>query len=223
LDFIGLQRALCHDDDLRNFSRPASRIAEINVTEAKRDYRAEYRRRIASGAAKGVSRSQARGHPKPSEAAIASKRTPRPIEDDRLQLAFKVLRQEKSLTAAARAAKISPERLRHFATERDIIERRGRRWTVRHQLPRRMLLFSDARAVQVVVGDFASASKVGRFMSAVSHFLRTNNPASLREFEGASVADVSGKTHVFETRPNALYRLASVHDQSFEQIYRIVV
>ena len=49
-----------------------------------------------------------------------------------------------------------------------------------------MLLFSNGRAVQVVVGDFASASKVGRFMSAVSHFLRTNNPAELREFAGES-------------------------------------
>jgi hypothetical protein len=29
------------------------------------------------------------------------------------------------------------------------------------------------------------------FMSAVSAFLRTNNPAGLREFEGESVTDVS--------------------------------
>ena len=83
--------------------------------------------------------------------------------------------------------------------------------------------FPMAQPLQVVVGDFASASKVGRFMSAVSAFLRTNNPAGLREFEGVSVADISGKTHVFETRPNALYRLASAHDQSFEHIYRIVI
>jgi hypothetical protein len=86
-----------------------------------------------------------------------------------------------------------------------------------------MLLFSDGRAVQVVVGDFASASKVGRFMSAVSAFLRTNNLAGLRQFEGVSVADISGKIHPFETRPNALYRRASAHDQSFEHIYRIVI
>lgn len=86
-----------------------------------------------------------------------------------------------------------------------------------------MLLFSNGNTLQVVVGDFEAASKVGRFMSAVSAFLRTNNPAGLREFEGMSVADISGKTHPFETRPNALYRLASAHDQSFEHIYRIVI
>ena len=130
---------------------------------------------------------------------------------------------EKSLSAAAKAAKIAPERLRHYASQRDIIERKGRRWSVRPELPRRMLLFSEGKALQVTVGDFDSASKIGRFMSAVSQFLRTNNPGGLREFEGMSVIDVSGKTHVFETCPNSPYRLASAYDQSFEHIYRIVV
>ncbi len=193
------------------------------MSKRKRDFKAEYARRVASGTAKGISRSQARGHPKPKELSVSSRRPPRPIEDDRLQLALKVLRQEKSLSAAAKAAKIAPERLRHFATERDIIERQGRRWIVRNQLPRRMLLFSDGRVLQVVVGDFDAASKIGRFMSAVGEFLRTNKPAVLSEYEGVSVADISGKIHVFETRPNALYRLASAHDQSFEHIYRIIV
>ena len=193
------------------------------MAKFNRDYKAEYASRIARGAAKGVSRSQARGHPKPKEAPVSAKRSPKPIEDGRLQIAFKVLRQERSLSAAARAAKIAPERLRHFATERDIIERQGRRWVVRHQLPRRMLLFSDGKALQVVVGDFDTASKIGRFMSAVGEFLRTNKPAGLREFEGVGITDVSGKVRPFETCPNALYRLISAHDQSFEHIYRIVV
>lgn len=193
------------------------------MLKAKRDYKSEYARRIASGAAKGISRSQARGHPKPKEAAVSSKRPSKPIADNRLQLAFKVLRQEKSLSAAAKAAKIAPERLRHFATERNIIERQGRRWIVRHDQPRRMKLFTEGSELRIVVGDFDAASKIGRFMSAVGEFLRTNKPGLLSEFEGISVTDVSGKAHVFETRPNALYRLASAHDQSFEHIYRIVV
>jgi hypothetical protein len=196
---------------------------ETREMKSKRNYAVEYARRIARAVMKGLSKSQARGHPKPAEAVIGTKRVAKPIEDDRLQIALKVLRQEKSLTAAAREAKVSPERLRRYATQKNVIERQGRRWIIRQQLPRRMLLFSDGRAVQVVVGDFASASKVGRFMSSVSAFLRTNNPAGLREFEGESVADISGKTYPFETRPNALYRIASAHDQSFEHIYRIVI
>jgi hypothetical protein len=75
------------------------------MPKSRRDYRAEYRRRIASAAAKGISRSQVRGHPKSTEVAIASKRPPRPIEDDRLQLAFKVLRQEKSLSEPPRVCR----------------------------------------------------------------------------------------------------------------------
>ena len=108
----------------------------------KRDYRAEYRRRIARGVGQGHFPQPSPRPPEAKEASVSSKRSAKPIEDDRLQLALKVLRQEKSLTAAARAAKISPERLRRYATERNIIERRGRRWIVRHELPRRMLLFS---------------------------------------------------------------------------------
>jgi len=178
---------------------------------------------MARAGARGLSRSQGRGHPKAGETAVGAKHPPRRIEDDRLQVALKTLRQEKSLTAAARAAKVSPERLRRYASEREIIEKQGRRWAVRHELPRRMLLFSNGRTLQVVVGDFDAASKIGRYMSEVGEFLRTNKPAGLQEFEGASVTDVSGKAHPFETRPNALYRLASAHDQSFEHIYRIVV
>jgi hypothetical protein len=98
---------------------------ETREMKSKRNYAVEYARRIARAVTRGLSKSQARGHPKPAETVTGSKRTA--LEDDRLQLALKVLRQEKSLTAAAREAKVSPERLRRYATEKNIIERRGRR------------------------------------------------------------------------------------------------
>ena len=188
----------------------------------KRDYRAEYARRIARGSAKGLSRTQARGHPKAIEAAVSSKRSSKPISEGRLQIAFKVLRQEKSLTAAARAAKIAPERLRHFGVKNKVLAKERGRWIVPPEVPRSFRLFTNGQDIRVRVNG-PEASVIGRFMSAVSEFLRTNNPAGLREFEGVSITDVSGKSHPFETRPNALYRLASAHDQSFEHIYRIVV
>jgi hypothetical protein len=159
---------------------------------------------MAKALDKGLSRSQARGHPKPSESAVNVRRAMRPIEDARLQLGLRVLRQEGSLSSAAREAKISPERLRRVAIEKKLIERQGRRWAVRHDLPRRMLLFSNGKELTVIVGDFDAASKIGRYMAAVRKFLRTNNPDGLGEFAGQSVTDVSGKTHVFETRRNTL-------------------
>jgi hypothetical protein len=55
-----------------------------------------------------------------------------------IQLAFRVLRQERNFAKAARAAKLSPERWRKYAIERGLIEKSGRRWRTRPDLPRRM-------------------------------------------------------------------------------------
>ena len=111
--------------------------------KSKRNYAVEYARRIARAVTRDFRRAKPAATPSRLRPLSGSKRTAKPLEDDRLQLALKVLRQEKSLTAAAREAKVSPERLRRYATEKNIIERRGRRWIVRRELPRRMLLFSD--------------------------------------------------------------------------------
>lgn len=191
------------------------------MTQRTRDHQAEYARRIANALARGLSRSQARGHAKAGE--IPSRGPALPITDDRLQLALRVLRQETNFQSAAKAARISPERLRRHAIERGLIEKSNRRWQPRADLHRRMRIFSGGKALTIIVPDLASASLVGRYMSAVGAFLRTNNPAGLREFLSASVTDISGTTRLFETRPNTLYRLASAHDQSFEHIYRIVI
>ena len=95
------------------------------MSKKLRNYGAEYARRIANATARGLSRSQARGHAKAAEAPPRG--TPRPIEDDRLQLALRTLRRQKSLSEAARAARVSPERLRKHAIERGLIEKTGRR------------------------------------------------------------------------------------------------
>ena len=114
-----------------------------------RDHKTEYARRIARGLASGLSRSQARGHPKSAEAPART--SSRPISDDRIQRAFRVLRQERSFAEAARAAKVSPERLRNYAIERGLIEKHGRRWQTRADLPRRMLIFSIGKSLAVTV------------------------------------------------------------------------
>jgi hypothetical protein len=49
------------------------------VAKVKRDYKAEFARRVADGAAKGVTRRQAGGHPKPREAALSAKRRERSL------------------------------------------------------------------------------------------------------------------------------------------------
>jgi hypothetical protein len=187
----------------------------------QRNYAVEYLRRIARGLAKGLTRTQARGHPRQYEGFISRRKRPS-IDDERLQRALRTLRQEKSLRAAAKAARISPERLRHIAQSKGAIRKQGRRWVIDPDLPRRMPLFSRGHAIQVtVLGD--AASKIGAYMDAVGRFVNSSDRDLLEPFVGQSVTDTAGKVHPFETNPNMLHRLTTAGEGTFEQVYRLVV
>jgi hypothetical protein len=88
--------------------------------------------------------------------------------------------------------------------------------------PRPFRIFSRGREVEVILPGYDEARLAGQYMSAVGHFLRTNDRKFLRPFEGRSVVDVRGKRHPLETRPNVLYRLSPDSTESYPQIYRIV-
>ncbi len=193
------------------------------MSRKPRDYRAEYARRIARGLGRGLSRSQARGHPRSKEKLVRKvAKTKAPKVDRRLEDAVAALRKGRSLTASARHAHVSPERLRrHLSSLRFVSQKRGR-WVVGTDTRRRrMLLYSRGRDVEVVVRA-AEAAKIGRFMGAVSQFLETNDASVLAPFAGQSIVDAKGKRHPFETDPNALYRLADTGGSTFEDVYRIV-
>ncbi len=74
------------------------------MRKKKRDFAAEYRRRIQRGLAKGLSKSQARGHRRPSEAKVTKNAKQEALEDHRLQLGLRFLRKERSFAK-------QPERL----------------------------------------------------------------------------------------------------------------
>jgi hypothetical protein len=86
-----------------------------------------------------------------------------------------------------------------------------------------MLIYSQGESYAVTVATFPNASKVGRYMAAVGKFLRGNDPIHLKPFIGKSIKDAKGKTHIFETNPNAIYRIAASGGKSFEEIYRIII
>ena len=71
------------------------------MPKRKRDYKAEYRRRIERGLKKGLSHSQARGHPKAGE-ALVSTGLKTPESDAKLEAAVKRLREGNSQSAAAK-------------------------------------------------------------------------------------------------------------------------
>lgn len=193
------------------------------MVKRKRDYRAEYRRRIAGARAKGLSKAQARGHRKAGEKASRRTARERSVEDHKIQIALRTLRRTKSVSTAAKEAHLSPEKLRQIATEKGILEKRGRRWVVKSDIARRVLVYSGGQRSIITIGTMKMASLAGQYMSAVGRFLETGDQALLRPFANKAVVDDAGNKHPLETRPNALYRLSFSGGQSFEQIYRIVV
>lgn len=188
----------------------------------KRDFQAEYRRRIARGLAKGQSKSQARGHRKANEPSSSKRRASKVLEDARLQTALRALREHKNFAKAAKEAGLSTERLRTYAKEKDLLEKPHGRWQLKGSLPRRVVIFSKGRERIITVGDIKAASLVGKYMSHVGWFLTTNDKTHLKRFAKKSVKDINGKSYLLEVRPNVLYRL-NTGGNSFEQIYRIVV
>jgi hypothetical protein len=186
----------------------------------KRDYAREYQNRVARGAERGFTRSQARGHPaaglKPLRLAPLEK-----ADVVKLEAGYKALRRGSSLTKAAKENHIAPERLRRYLREQHVAERRGRRWVaLDDKRPRTMLLYSGGEARTVTVGR-AAASDIGTYFSAVGQFLETNDPIYIRRFDYRDVTDIRGVAYPYETDPNTLYRLASAGDNTFEQIYNI--
>jgi hypothetical protein len=186
----------------------------------KRDYAAEYSRRVARGLAKGLSRSQARGHPRATEQHLSPGRA----ASQRLEAGVAALRKTKNLGAAARQAKVAPERLRRYLKDLDFVAKQRGRWVVgTDPRLRRVLIYADGQKRNIVVQGYEPAALIGSYWNAVGEFLQTNDPAYLAPFIGVEVRDSNGRAYTFETRPNVLYRLSNEGGDSFEQVYRIVV
>lgn len=185
--------------------------------------KARRRRRNRHGLAKAAPKSQARGKRRPSLAKVSQSRIRRAVADAKLQLGLRLLRTEKSIAEAARKAGIQPSKLRAYAIKKKLLAKRGKRWVVQKDIPRKVLIYSDGREHAITVSKFKSASLIGEYMAAVRWFVQTNDLRHLEPFAGKSVKDISGTRFPLETRPNVLHRLASSGGDSFEQIYRIVV
>ncbi|MBY0344659.1 MAG: hypothetical protein K2Q29_12460 [Sphingomonadales bacterium] len=194
-------------------------VSKASPVPRKRDYKAEYQRRIANAAKRGLSRSQARGHARAGENSVRAK----PVQsDDRLEDALKLLRQTGNQSRAAKEAGVSAERFRRFLRSNALAERQGRQWLITDNRSRRMTVITDGDAIALTLRDFEQSSLNGKHQAAVGMFLRTNDADLLAPFEGRSVIDAAGKAHPLETDPNALYRIDNAGGEEFHQIYRLI-
>ena len=104
----------------------------------------------------------------------------------------------------------------------DVLEKRDGRWVVNDQRQRPVLMYSRGREIVITVRGYEPAKLVGEYMAAVKEFLQTNDARLLEPYQNQSVTDMKGRRHVFETRPNTLYRLHATEGTSFEQVYKIL-
>ena len=184
----------------------------------RRDYKAEYQRRIANAAKRGLSRSQGRGHARHHEAPIRQRAT----HDDGLEAALRALRQLGSQSLAAKQAGVSTERFRRFLRENTLAERRGRTWHITDNRLREMQVITGGEIRRVKFAGFDQASLNGQHLAAVKSFISSNDFKLLRPFIGRSVIDAKGKAHLLETNPNTLHRLAATGNEVFHEIYRLI-
>lgn len=183
-----------------------------------RDFKKEYATRIVNATARGLSRSQARGHARSGEARVKAAKLK---ADDRLEAALKIFRKTGDRAAAARSVNIAPERFRRFLRENVQIEGRGRSVKIIDPRQRWMPVLTNGERKFMWLRDFDQASLNGKHMNAAHQFTETNEFDLLTPFEGRVVIDTKGKAHPLETDPNELHRLADQDEAPFHEMYRM--
>lgn len=180
-----------------------------------------WQRRPAKNLIRNAKKADAKGGRKAKKITLRATRPRR--YDPKLEFGLAYMRGGDSLAEAARKIGVTSAKLRGYVAASGIaIRKRGKWHFKRDRRFRRMPLYSDGRRVVITVHNGKTASLIGSYMRAVRSFFDTEDIQLLDPFRDQSVPDVNGKRHVFETRPNILFRLDASGIEPFELVYEIV-
>ena len=197
------------------------------MVRRQRDYRAEQERRIRNGLAKGLTRSQARGHAKAGEtpASKIGKESKRVKPDPTLEGALLSMRDGKSLTAAAKEAHVSRERLASYIRTYAGASRTGKGWefsdTRRRRVP--ILQAGDTRYQVTKIRGYEGARLAGQHYDDARQLVENPDQFQLfhEKWDGKGLTDIHGHLHPFSTNYNEISRMLSTDEPDWSRIYKI--
>lgn len=130
-----------------------------------------------------------------------------------LHVLARMRRTGSSLTAAAKEEHIDPRTVRKYLKS----EMQGRgRPTKADRRKRDMLIPTTIGNAPVTVRGSKQASELGKYMSAVSKYLRNGDVEGLARFEGKSIGG-----HALITDPDLLSSLAQAGALTLDEIYAV--
>lgn len=132
--------------------------------------------------------------------------------------ALRLMRQGKSLTAAARAVGSDPRTVRKYVGKA-LRHREG----IYHPIPvdrmrRPMRVLTPAGLLVVDVWSSRTASRLAKYWGAVDHYLRTGDRRRLAPFAGKRFR-AQGQVIAFVTDSRLLEQLANAGEVRFEDLY----
>jgi hypothetical protein len=187
-----------------------------------RDYREEYKRRIANAAKRGLTRSQARGHARHGETPIR----PKPAKiDQTLEDAIKAMRDGATLSAVAKRFHVGRERLAAYARTQAGASRHGRRWKFNDTRERRIpvIVAGKLHSVTIRVEGHGPAELAGQHYAEASAAVENPElfPPFIAKWEGKTIADTRGREYAFSTDPNQIFRAISAEEIDWSRIYHL--
>lgn len=130
------------------------------------------------------------------------------------------VRKGESLTKASKELHTSPETvMRHTNAFR---KTRGK-WSAKTQdrISRVMSIYENGKQEWVETRGSRTASRIGKYNSAIKEFLITGNENVLKPFK-RPFKDVQGKLHYFEIEPDKLIEIAERQEEpEFWEIYKL--